>query len=155
MSKPAALATLAMLMATLACLSPAAKPDGTVIRQLTGSAENLARIPTVTTARFPSLTPRPTATVLVISISDVAPNISDYDRVAWKHWTDSEGDCRNTRQQVLADESVMPVTFETDRNCRIETGRWYGAFTGNYEEVPDIVDIDHLVPLKNAHNSGG
>ena len=113
---------------------------------------SLARIPTATTARFPSSTPRPTATVLVISISAVAPNIPEYDRVAWKHWTDSDGDCRNTRQQVLAGESVTPVTFETDRKCRIEAGRWYGAFTGNYEKVPDI---DHIVPLKNAHNSGG
>ena len=106
-------------------------------------------------ARFPSQTQRPTATVLVISISAVAPNIPEYDWIVWQHWTDSDGDCRNTRQQVLADESVTPVTFETDRKCRIETGRWYGAFTGKYEEVPEIVDIDRLVPLKNAHNSGG
>ena len=44
---------------------------------------------------------------------------------------------------------------ETDRKCRVETGCWYGALTGTYEEVLHIVDIDHPVPLKNAHNSGG
>ena len=123
--------------------------------QPTLSTEDLARIPTFTAARFPSSTPRPTATVLVISISAASPNIPGYNPVVWKHWTDSDGDCRNTRQRVLVHESVTPVTFETDRKCRIETGCWYGAFTGNYEEVPKIVDIDHLVLLKNAHNSGG
>ena len=34
-------------------------------------------------------------------------------------------------------------------------GRWYGAFTGVYVEAPGDLDIDHLVPLKNAHDSGG
>ena len=39
--------------------------------------------------------------------------------------------------------------------CRVETGRWYGAFTGTYVESPGDLDVDHLVPLKNAHLSGG
>ena len=47
------------------------------------------------------------------------------------------------------------MTFETDRQCRVESGRWYGAFTGAYFEDPGDVDVDHMVPLKNAHNSGG
>ena len=34
-------------------------------------------------------------------------------------------------------------------------GRWYSAFTGTFVEVPGDLDIDHLVPLKNAHDSGG
>ena len=36
----------------------------------------------------------------------------------------------------------------------METGRWYGAFTGDYFEDPEDVDVDHMVPLKNAHLSG-
>ena len=47
------------------------------------------------------------------------------------------------------------MTFETDRQCRVETGRWFGAFTGVYVENPGDLDIDHQVPLKNAHLSGG
>ena len=46
-------------------------------------------------------------------------------------------------------------TFESERECRVATGQWYGAFTGTYVETPGELDIDHLVPLKNAHNSGG
>ena len=76
MLKPAALASLAMLLATAACLSPAATPEKTVIRQPTLSTKELAKIPTTTTVRLSS----PTPTVLVISISAVAPYIPEYDR---------------------------------------------------------------------------
>ena len=48
----------------------------------------------------------------------------------------------------------MEVTFETDRKCRVETGQWFGAFTAVYVDDPGDLDIDHIVPLKNAHLSG-
>ena len=105
-----------------------------------------------TTAIFPVST----ATVMTISISAVAPDIPEYDRAEWKHWADKDGDCRNARREFLAVESVTPVTFETDRKRRVEAGRWYGTFTGVYEEVvPAMVDIDHLVHFKIAHSAGG
>ena len=49
----------------------------------------------------------------------------------------------------------MKVTFGTDRECRVETCRWYGAFIRAYVDVPGDLDVDHLVPPKNAHLSGG
>ena len=78
-----------------------------------------------------------------------------YERNDWKHWEDHDGDCQDARQEVLIAESLVPVTYKTDRECRVETGWWYGAFTGTHIEDPGNLDIDHLVPLKNAHNSGG
>ena len=50
--------------------------------------------------------------------------------------------------------SLVPVTYKTDRQCRVETSRWFGALTSVYVEDPSDLDIDHLVPLKNAHLSG-
>ena len=105
---------------------------------------------------------RPTATpeirletVLSITVSPVLADIPGYNRSEWKHWTDEDGDCQDARQEVLISESLVEVTFESDKNCRVATGRWYGAFTGTYSEDPGDLDIDHLVPLKNAHDSGG
>ena len=103
--------------------------------------------------------PTPTATVeaptLVITVAPIPADIPEYDRGDWKHWTDADGDCQDARQEALITESLVSVTFETDRQCRVETGRWFGAFTGVYVENPGDLDIDHQVPLKNAHLSGG
>ena len=100
--------------------------------------------------------PTPQGTVtLTITVAAIPADIPDYDRGDWRHWVDADGDCQDARQEVLVKESLDEVTFETDRQCRVESGRWYGAFTGVYTSDPGDLDIDHLVPLKNAHLSGG
>ena len=94
------------------------------------------------------------AITLTITVAPVPAGIPAYDRSDWRHWIDEDGDCQDARQEILIAESLDQVTFETDRKCRVGTGRWYGAFTGVYVEDPGDLDIDHLVPLKNAHVSG-
>ncbi len=101
-------------------------------------------------------TPTPKlATTLTIIVAEVPDDIPEYDRSEWEHWTDGDADCQDGRQEVLIAESLVEVAFETDRECRVATGQWYGAFTGAYVDDPRDLDIDHLVPLKNAHRSGG
>ena len=95
------------------------------------------------------------ATTLAITVAPIPTDIAEYNRSQWKHWADENGDCQDARQEVLISESLVEVTFESERKCRVETGRWYSAFTGTYVEAPGDLDIDHLVPLKNAHDSGG
>ena len=115
------------------------------------------------TPATPTPAPEPTvappvlqeAVTLTIAIAPIPTGIPAYSRSQWKHWVDADGDCQDARQEVLIGESLLPVTYKTDRECRVETGRWYGAFTGDYFEDPGDVDVDHMVPLKNAHNSGG
>ena len=106
------------------------------------------------TADAPPSAERP-ATTLTITIASIPMDIAEYNRSQWKHWTDEDGDCQDARQEALISESLVEVTFESERQCRVEAGRWYGAFTGAYIEAPGDLDIDHLVPLKNAHDSGG
>ena len=108
--------------------------------------------PSVVPTATPGATP---ATTLTITVAPISEGISEYDRSDWKHWTDEDGDCQDARQEVLIAESLVPVTYKTDRECRVETGQWYGAFNGVYVDDPGDLDIDHLVPLKNAHLSGG
>ena len=92
---------------------------------------------------------------MVISVAPVPPDIPEYDRSQWKHWVDADGDCQDTRQEVLVRESLSEVAFETDGRCRVETGWWHGAFTRTRVNNPSDLDIDHRVPLRNAHRSGG
>ena len=106
------------------------------------------------TTSAPTLAATPTAT-LSITVAQIPTDIPEYDRSQWKHWSDEDRDCQDARQEVLIAESLVKVTFETDKECRVAVGRWYGAFTGVYVDAPGDLDIDHLVPLKNAHDSGG
>ena len=92
---------------------------------------------------------------LTISVAPVPADIAEYSRSHWRHWTDEDGDCQDARQEVLISESLVEVSFESERKCRVATGRWYGAFTGTHVDAPGDLDIDHLVSLKNTHDSGG
>ena len=120
----------------------------------TSSMEASTTLPTPEPAT-PALTPttRPAPT-LAITVAPIPADIPEYSRSQWKHWADEDGDCQDARQEALISESLVAVTFQSERKCRVATGRWYGAFTGTYAEVPGDLDIDHLVPLKNAHDSG-
>ena len=89
-----------------------------------------------------------------VSVAPVPENLPEYDRGEWRHWTDEDSDCQNARQEVLIAESTFAVTFQTPDECRVASGRWQGPYTGEVETDPGKLDIDHLVPLENAHRSG-
>ena len=105
----------------------------------------------------PGATSSPTATgmVLPVSVASVPADLPEYDRSAWRHWTDEDGDCQNARQEVLIAESSVAVTFQSEDQCRVATGLWEGPYTGMTVDDPGNLDVDHMVPLGNAHQSGG
>ena len=90
-----------------------------------------------------------------IRVSPVAADLPEYNRQEWRHWTDEDSDCQDARQEALISESTVPVTFKSDKQCRVAAGRWVGPYTGAVVDEPGKLDIDHMVPLVNAHRSGG
>ena len=110
-------------------------------------------VPTSTTT--PAASTPPATTTLVITVAEIPAGIPEYDRGEWRHWVDEDGDCQDARQEVLVAESLEPVTSETDRQCRVEWGRWWAPHLQHHLENPRHIDVDHHVPLKNAHLSGG
>ena len=89
-----------------------------------------------------------------VVVADRPSRLPEYDRSDWKHWTDVDGDCQDARQEVLIAESSVPVAFTDERSCRVAAGRWTGLYTGEVVEDPGKLDVDHMVPLANAHLSG-
>lgn len=103
----------------------------------------------------PSATAIPATEHLTIVVATIHPEITKYDRDEWRHWTDEDGDCQDARQEVLIEESEVPVTYEDSRECRVVSGKWTGLYTGEEFTDPKDLDIDHMVPLANAHGSDG
>ena len=99
-----------------------------------------------TTARGP---------VIELKIADVPTTLPDYNRDDWKHWIDEDKDCQNARHEVLIEESLTDVKFKDERECQVASGRWDDPYTGNTLTDATKLDVDHMVPLKNAHDSGG
>jgi hypothetical protein len=79
---------------------------------------------------------------------------STYDRELFPHWVDTNGDCQDTRAEVLIAESWVAPTFTSGSRCSVASGRWYSWYDGAVWTAPGDVDIDHLVALKEAWESG-
>ena len=89
-----------------------------------------------------------------LKIKNIPHNIPKYERKEWKHWSDDDKDCQNTRHEVLIDESIIKVNFKDNQNCQVSTGEWLDPYTGYRVTDATKLDVDHMVPLKNAHDSG-
>ena len=76
-----------------------------------------------------------------------------YQREDWKHWIDADGDCMNTRHEILQSQSVGRVKLSPG-GCYVSSGTWHDPYSGkSYARASDL-DIDHVIPLKWAHEHG-
>ncbi|MFE6885860.1 HNH endonuclease family protein [Streptomyces sp. NPDC057702] len=107
---------------------------------------------------LPLLTATPThaAEVTLRDAIDALPVADEsrtgYERSAFRHWVDADGDGCTTRSEVLLAESVGPLT--TTGRCKITGGRWVSYYDRVEVTDPRKLDIDHLVPLAEAWDSG-
>nr|WP_224756592.1 HNH endonuclease family protein [Streptomyces sp. col6] len=75
-----------------------------------------------------------------------------YERDSFKHWVDEDEDGCSTRQEVLIAEAVTAP--KQGERCALTGGSWRSYY--DEAEVTDArkLDIDHMVPLAEAFDSG-
>ena len=73
-----------------------------------------------------------------------------YDRDLFPHWHTVSGTC-NTRETVLKRDGTNVVVSSA---CAATSGSWFSPYDGATWSAASDVDIDHMVPLKNAWISG-
>ena len=79
-------------------------------------------------------------------------NSPEYQRSYFKHWIDADKDKCDTRAEVLIQESVK-VTKQAS-GCKVLSGKWLSRYDNKTFTKPTGLDIDHMVPLKEAWESG-
>jgi hypothetical protein len=75
-----------------------------------------------------------------------------YDSDKFPHWRNADGDGCDTRAEVLIAESLTSVS--TGSGCTIRGGRWRSAYDGVTTRKASTLDVDHVVALKEAWESG-
>ncbi|MFJ4668954.1 GmrSD restriction endonuclease domain-containing protein [Kitasatospora purpeofusca] len=78
-----------------------------------------------------------------------------YDRSLYKHWNRGLdlGDGCSTRAEVILSEAV--VAPEVVPGCKVVGGEWYSYYDGVTVTSASGLDVDHIVPLAEVHDSGG
>ncbi|MCM2350045.1 MAG: HNH endonuclease family protein [Bacteriovoracaceae bacterium] len=93
--------------------------------------------------------------LFALSCAQQPPSVSKtYHRKEWKHWTDTDRDCLDTRNEILKSRSLVAVKMNK-RGCKVAAGKWADYYYPEVHTNPKKIDIDHVVPLKNAHDTGG
>jgi len=75
-----------------------------------------------------------------------------YDRDLFPHWIDVDSDGCNTRYEVLIAEAVVAPSVGS--SCSLTGGRWYSYYDNRSWTAPADLDIDHVVALAEAWDSG-
>lgn len=109
--------------------------------------------PTPTTTESAALDPDDP--LILLEQLTIAPEADGggYDRNAFKHWVDADRDGCDARQEVLIAEATGAVQAAADRGCPVTSGEWVSIYDGVVVTDPRRLDIDHMVPLKEAWES--
>ncbi|MEU1880804.1 HNH endonuclease family protein [Streptosporangium sp. NPDC020072] len=89
------------------------------------------------------------------AVADLPTAVEDrtgYKRSSFRHWIDADRNGCNARAEVLLTEAVTAPTVEP--GCRLVGGTWYSYYDDQTVEGSAGLDVDHLVPLAEAWDSG-
>ncbi|WP_327389223.1 HNH endonuclease family protein [Streptomyces microflavus] len=120
------------------------------------SALSLALVPLLSS---PAALAAPTAEVITLAdavglVKVTEEDRTGYTRTKFKHWNsgDDSSDGCNTRNEVLLAEAVVAPTVEA--GCKLTGGSWTSYYDGQEVSSAGSLDIDHMVPLAEAWDSG-
>ena len=114
-------------------------------------------VPPPTTTAPPSTTTvaagQPLAADLLAFITVENEHPLGYVRGLFGYPADLDGDGCDTRSEVLQLESITPAQVDV-MGCTVVQGDWISPYDGLASSNPGEFEIDHVVPLKEAWDSG-
>lgn len=125
---------------------------GVAVPELDGSgAESTVAGTTVGTSALVST--GGSAIDLLAALPIVDEHRTGYDRALFPHWSDDDGDGCSTRHEVLQRESLTVAHIDMYR-CFVVGGDWYSVYDGVSVDDPSRLEVDHVVALAEAWDSG-
>jgi Protein of unknown function (DUF1524) len=112
----------------------------------------LAFVPATTDTARAAETYSAPLTTAIGDLPGAAEVRTGYSRGLFNHWIDADGDGCDTRDEVLIAEADDSPTVGP--GCSLTGGRWYSYYDGVSWYDPADIDIDHMVPLAEAWDSG-
>ena len=145
----ATLTAAALTVGPVACTDQVTASTATVAAQLAAAASTTGSAVRLDTTAARGVTVKIRLREAVRRLPVAAETRNGYDRDTFNHWIDANGDCQDTRDEVLAAESTVSVS-----GCDISTGRWKSYYDKLVWTDSADVDTDHLVPLAESWDSG-
>lgn len=91
--------------------------------------------------------------VRIVKSLNVAREVrKGYDRDLFNHWVDADSDGCDTRREVLIQEARTKPTVTP--SCDLRGGKWFSYYDATRTGDDSSFDIDHMVPLAEAWDSG-
>lgn len=114
------------------------------------------KVPTISSANIPTVpaTPEPAPPLLqsvrALRVGEERPD--GYERDMFLHWIDGDGDGCDTRAEVLFSEAVEVP--QVDKDCKLSGGAWFSPYDQVRVTNAGDLDVDHVVGLAEAWQSG-
>ena len=124
------------------------------LTSISAAVSTLLLIPLAPNAAWAGPPGIPTAEVAINELAAVTiadeTHADTYDRKKFIHWATVQGQC-DARETVLIRDGE---NVETNAKCSPVSGTWHSPYDGGVWTDPQDLDIDHMVPLKEAWRSG-
>ncbi len=143
-----ALVVASVLTLATGCSSSTSK---TVSTPTTNAASSPTSAPPTTNAPSAGDPGAAKAQLTVLPVNDSPHSLSGYSRALFPQWLDIDGYGCDARQEVVIEASVTPPVVH---DCKVSSGEWVSAYDGKTTTDPATFDVDHVVPLANAYESG-
>ncbi|WP_405901841.1 HNH endonuclease family protein [Streptomyces sp. NBC_00656] len=147
--RPALIATT-LLVAALSACSPNTVENGDAKPSTTASSSDAA--PSSPAPGAPAGGNDLTLADAIALIPDGTEDRTGYERDSFHHWIDEDKDSCSTRNEVLLDEAVTKP--EQGARCALTGGEWLSYYDEETVTAAGKLDIDHMVPLAEAWDSG-
>jgi hypothetical protein len=87
-----------------------------------------------------------------IKVLKVAPESrTGYVRTKFKHWVGVGDGCDSRKAVILSEAVIKPVV---EKGCVIKGGEWFSIYDNVKITDAGKLDVDHMVPLAEAWDSG-